>query len=118
MTSIHLHVDRIPNISNTKFDDLTKCATNALSSSMISLVQILFIVFDSLGIKEENLGICKSETQTVLIWYADVIISFQAQYHRGRETMPLKILVEVVLQVSEKLESAIQVKTYVFGCPV
>ena len=26
MKNIHLHVDGVPNLSNAKFDDLTKCA--------------------------------------------------------------------------------------------
>ena len=110
MTDTHLHVGVVPNLSHEKFDGLNKCAVNSLSPSMILPFRILFIGFVSLGIEEENLGICKSETQTGLLRDVDVIISFQAQYHRGRATMPSKILVEVVLQVGVKLESAIQVK--------
>ena len=111
MTYIHLHIDEVPNLCNAKFDDLSECTINAFSPSMILPVQIFFIGFASLGIKEENLGMYKSETQTGFLWDVDVFISFQARYHRGRATMPSKLLVQVLLQVGEKLELAIQVQT-------
>ena len=111
MTYIHLHIDEVPNLCNAKFDDLSECTINAFSPSMILPVRIFFIGFASLGITEEHLCLYKSETQTGLLWDVDLIISFQARFHRGRANMPSKLLFEVLLQVSEKLELAIQVQT-------
>jgi len=99
MTDIHLHIDEIPNLCNAKFDDLSEYTINAFSPSMILPVRIFLIGFASFGIKAEHLGLYESETQTGLLRDVDVIISFQARYHRGRATMPSKRLVEVLLQV-------------------
>ena len=111
MTDIHLHIDEIPNHCNEKFDDLSECTIKAFSPSMILPVRIFFIGFASLGITEEHLCLYKSETQTGLLRDVDLIISFQARFHRGRANMPSKLRFEVLLQVSEKLELAIQVQT-------
>ena len=90
MTYIHLHIDEVPNLCNAKFDDLSKCTINAFSPSMIFPVQIFFIGFASLGIKEENLGMYESETQTGFLQDVDVFHFFSSSVSQRQSNYAIK----------------------------